>query len=228
MAIISRVFAGVKKALRIFGVTVFAVLLALVVYIMVCGCTGRAASVFGTTVIKIISGSMEPSIHEGDYISVKAISTDELKVGDIISFYSDDKDIEGRINTHRIVKKNANNTFVTKGDANKSEDSVLVSGDKVIGIYTGKLRFFRWLNSFASVKKLLMLLVIIPTLLAAIYEVKTIAAIKVDGKMAEAQKQAEQEKEKLMREAIDKEIERLRKEDEDKEKDKEESGGEQS
>lgn len=195
---------------------------------MVCGCTGRAASVFGTTVIKIISGSMEPSIHEGDYISVKAISTDELKVGDIISFYSDDKDIEGRINTHRIVKKNANNTFVTKGDANKSEDSVLVSGDKVIGIYTGKLRFFRWLNSFASVKKLLMLLVIIPTLLAAIYEVKTIAAIKVDGKMAEAQKQAEQEKEKLMREAIDKEIERLRKEDEDKEKDKEESGGEQS
>lgn len=228
MAIIGRVFAGVKKALRIFGVAVFAVLLALVVYIMVCGCTGRAASVFGTTVIKIISGSMEPSIHEGDYISVKAISTDELKVGDIISFYSDDKDIEGRINTHRIVKKNANNTFVTKGDANKSEDSVLVSGDKVIGIYTGKLRFFRWLNSFASVKKLLMLLVIIPTLLAAIYEVKTIAAIKVDGKMAEAQKQAEQKKEKLMREAIDKEIERLRKEDEDKEKDKKESGGEQS
>lgn len=226
MAIISRVFAGVKKALRIFGVAVFAVLLALVIYIMVCGCTGKAASVFGTTVIKIISGSMEPSIHEGDYILVKAISTDELKVGDIISFYSDDKDIEGRINTHRIVKKNANNTFVTKGDANKSEDSVLVSGDKVIGIYTGKLRFFRWLNSFASVKKLLMLLVVIPTLLAAIYEVKTIAAIKVDGKMAEAQKQAEQEKEKLMREAIDKEIERLRKEDKDK--DKEESGGEQS
>lgn len=194
----------VKIALTILGSAVFAALLSVTVYIMVCGCIGKTASIFGYSVLKVVSGSMEPSIHEGDYIYIKKTDTDSLKAGDIISFYSQDDSI--------------------KGDANKIEDSVTVQKVSVIGKYYGKLRFFKWLGSFASTKKLLILFVIIPTVCMAVYEVKTIAEIKIYSR-EEALKAAEAEKEKLMREAVEKEVQRLKmQENEKKEANSFESG----
>ena len=76
---------------------------------------------------------MEPSIHEGDYIYIKRTDTDSLKAGDIISFYSQDDSIKGEINTHRISAVLSDGTFVTKGDANKIEDSVTVQKVSIIG-----------------------------------------------------------------------------------------------
>ena len=119
----------VKIALTILGSAVFAALLSVTVYIMVCGCIGKTASIFGYSVLKVVSGSMEPSIHEGDYIYIKRTDTDSLKAGDIISFYSQDDSIKGEINTHRISEVLSDGTFVTKGDANKTEDSVTVQKD---------------------------------------------------------------------------------------------------
>ena len=52
----------VKIALTILGSAVFAALLSVTVYIMVCGCIGKTASIFGYSVLKVVSGSMEPSI----------------------------------------------------------------------------------------------------------------------------------------------------------------------
>jgi len=214
----------VKIALTILGSVVFAALLSVTVYIMVCGCIGKTASIFGYSVLKVVSGSMEPSIHEGDYIYIKRTDTDSLKAGDIISFYSQDDSIEGEINTHRISEVLSDGTFVTKGDANKIEDSVTVQKVTIIGKYYGKLRFFKWLGSFASGKKLLMLLVILPTVCMAVYEVKTIAEIKIYSR-EEALKAAEKEKEKLMREAVEKEVQRLKmQENEKKEANSFESG----
>lgn len=210
--------------MTILGSVVFAALLSVTVYIMVCGCIGKTASIFGYSVLKVVSGSMEPYIHEGDYIYIKMTDTDSLKAGDIISFYSQDDSIKGEINTHRISEVLSNGTFVTKGDANKIEDSVTVQKVSIIGKYYGKLRFFKWLGSFASGKKLLMLLVILPTVCMAVYEVKTIAEIKIYSR-EEALKAAEEEKEKLMREAVEKEVQRLKmQENEKKEANSFESG----
>ena len=210
--------------MTILGSAVFAALLSVTVYIMVCGCIGKTASIFGYSVLKVVSGSMEPSIHEGDYIYIKKTDTDSLKAGDIISFYSQDNSIKGEINTHRISEVLSDGTFVTKGDANKIKDSVTVQKVSIIGKYYGKLRFFKWLGSFASGKKLLMLLVILPTVCMAVYEVKTIAEIKIYSR-EEALKAAEKEKEKLMREAVEKEVQRLKmQENEKKEANSFESG----
>lgn len=55
-----------------------------------------------------------------------------------------------------------------------------------------------------------MLFVIIPTVCMAVYEVKTIAKIKIYSSREEALKAAEEEKEKLMREAVEKEVQRLK------------------
>ena len=93
-----------KKAVIGVLTAVLAALTALVVYIMVCNSQGRAASLFGTSVLKVVSGSMEPSIHEGDYIIVRKTDISKLREDDIICFYSNDSAIYGLPNTHRIVK----------------------------------------------------------------------------------------------------------------------------
>ena len=185
-----------------------AVMLGFVVYTAICNYQGRPAKVFGHSVAKVITGSMEPSIHEGDYVIIKSIDADKLKVGDIITFYSEDSSIYGMLNTHRIVDIDENGDFITKGDANPYKDSATVKKENVIGIYSGKSRFLKWINSFASGKKLLMLLVIIPMLCVSVYEVITIRRINAESK-EEGQLDPEKEKQRLIREAIDKEKQRL-------------------
>lgn len=197
-----------KKAVIGVLTAVLAALTALVVYIMVCNSQGKAASLFGTSVLKVVSGSMEPSIHEGDYIIVRKTDISKLREDDIICFYSNDSAIYGLPNTHRIVKVLDNGNFVTKGDANQSEDSVTVSADRIIGKYTGKAAFIKWINSFASLKKLILLGIIVTVTVAAVYEVRTITKTLAENKVEKEQKK-EEEKQRLIRQAIEREKQKL-------------------
>lgn len=86
--------------------------------------------IFGYSVFKIATGSMEPAISENDIIIVK--KCDEYKVSDIITYESNNAYI-----THRIVKMN-DNTIIARGDANNAEDKATdVSAviGKVVKIY---------------------------------------------------------------------------------------------
>lgn len=201
-------FTAVKRIVLIFAAAVLAVIISLSVYIMVCGMNGQTAVIFGTSVLRVVSGSMEPSISEGDYIIVRRAEASELKEGDIICFYSKDSSIYGMPNTHRIIRILPNGSFVTKGDANNSEDETPVSPDMIIGKYECKSGLLRFINSFTSVKKLILLAIIILISIAAIYEVRTVAkTVLSSGKENERRK--EEEKHRLIREAIDKEKEKL-------------------
>ena len=203
-----KAFKIVKTALKIIFTLLFVGVLACVIYVMVCNTQGKVANIFGRSIMKVVTGSMEPSIHTGDYILIKKTDTSTLKVGDVICFYSEDESIYGMPNTHRIAAVNNDGSFSTKGDANQTEDEVSVSKDRIIGKYDGKIRFLHWLNSFASARKLLMLLVIIPMCLVAVYEVVTITRIKNQSD-EDKEKLAQEEKQKLIRDAIEKEKQRL-------------------
>lgn len=199
----SRVLTVIKHILQAVSAAVLVLLAVLTVYIMVCNMKHKAAVVFGSSVLKVITGSMEPSIHEGDYIVVKKADPAELKEGDIICFYSGDKAIYGMPNTHRIVRILDDGSFVTKGDANNKEDPVPVTADSIIGKYRGKVRALRWINSFASVKKLIFAAIVIVMTAAAFYETVTIAKIS-----AECRAQKEQQND-AVRQAIEREKQKL-------------------
>ena len=186
------------------------VLVVFVGYIMMCSARGKAVEVCGRCILKVVTGSMEPSLHVGDFIYVKKADADSLSEGDIISFYSEDPDVYGKIVTHRIKQIQPDGTYITQGDANSVQDSKPVRYDQIIGKYQGKARFYRWVGSFADRKKLLLILVIIPMTLIALYEVKTIAKLGIEVKR-EKELSAE-DKEKLIREAIDREKARLERE----------------
>lgn len=91
------------------------------------------ARLIGLKVYTVLSGSMVPTYNVGDLIYVKEINTDELKVGDAITFMLD----KDTVATHRIVEivENSDKTisFRTKGDANKVVDANPVHSKNVIG-----------------------------------------------------------------------------------------------
>lgn len=78
----------------------------------------------------IVSGSMLPGIRPGDVVEVAPGSTD-LRVGEVVTFQS--PDVPGKVITHRLRSHNADGTWVTKGDANPSADSVPVPAQNIIG-----------------------------------------------------------------------------------------------
>lgn len=178
----------------------------LAVYISVCSARGVPAKLFGRSFARVMTGSMSPSISEGDYIIIK--SAGELKKGDIITFYSDDPTIYGKLNTHRIIGVAEDGSYITKGDANAEADPVTVKPSRIVGKYAGKSRFLRWVNSFASSKKLIMIAAVIPMLGVAIYEAATIGRITRESR-EERERAAAEEREKRLREAIDEEKRKL-------------------
>lgn len=203
-----RPFNYIKIFLRLLGIAVVVLCLTFMIYTIVCNNHGRAVCVSGHCILKVATGSMEPTLHDGDYIDIEQTEVSMLKKDDIISFYSSDPDIYNMINTHRIVEINDDGSFVTRGDANICDDKFTVSPEKVIGRYKKKIRFLRWISSFASGRKLLMLLVIIPLTVLSLYEVITVSKISAEVRRSSENK-AEEEKEKYIRELIDKEKQRL-------------------
>ena len=205
-----------SRGFNVFLSVFTALMVGFIAYIMVCSAKGKPVNVFGRSLLTVVTGSMEPSLHTGDYIYVKKVPADELEVGDVITFRSEEGDVSGKLVTHRIIEITPEGDFVTKGDANTIADSKRIRQDQIIGKYTGKAKFFKWINSFADRRKLLLILVIIPMTLIALYEVRTIS--KLGETVREKQEADSENMEKLMREAIDKEKERLAREEASAEK----------
>ncbi len=77
----------------------------------------RMPNIFGYSLLRIVSGSMESKYHVGDYIIIK--KQDNYKVDDVVT-YIDDND---NFVTHRIIKID-DTEVTTKGDANNIEDEI--------------------------------------------------------------------------------------------------------
>lgn len=82
-------------------------------------------NVFGYTYFVVASGSMSGTIEVDDVIFVKI--TDDVKVGDIITYKND----EGDIITHRLVDINGDR-YIAKGDVNNVSDDA-IKKENIIG-----------------------------------------------------------------------------------------------
>lgn len=101
--------------------------------LVVAGATAYAART-ETMHLHIVGGSMEPTIHLGDIITVDP--SREAEVGDVITFSVDDHTV-----THRVIQRwtsvdphgVVHTMFKTKGDANKTADAWTLSDGQVMG-----------------------------------------------------------------------------------------------
>lgn len=122
-----RLFKGVIKVCnKIFTVlAVFIIFLAVYNLISAKIFNNKYTNFFGYTFFEVISGSMSPNIEKSDFIFID-VGYDDYKIGDIITYESNDSFI-----THRIIEL-TDSAVVTKGDANNSADNP-INKDKIIG-----------------------------------------------------------------------------------------------
>ena len=86
---------------------------------------------FGYQLYGVLSGSMEPKYGVGSVVYVKNMDPYEVKIGDAITFYIEGNDT---VATHRVIEINlVEQSFITKGDANKSVDGEPISFERLIG-----------------------------------------------------------------------------------------------
>ncbi len=119
-----------KKILRIvrkvFFWLIIVFLAALLISFVVIKINDGMPTMFGYSIQRVSSGSMEPELQVGDLIFSKDVkSPDEINVGDIVTFKGD-ADFDFKKVTHRVIEvpaaKNGERFFITKGDANKADD----------------------------------------------------------------------------------------------------------
>lgn len=133
----------------------------------------KEVSFFGYRLFYVTTGSMEPTVPVGAVILVHE-SREPYQIGDIITFYSKDRAIYGRPNTHRVVgiqKENGQVFYNTRGDANSSPDIEPISSDDVIGRLvwqTGAVPFVGNLIAFLGTRFGFVLLILLPLLLITV------------------------------------------------------------
>lgn len=132
------------------------------------------APIPGNYKIKIVkSGSMEPAIKTGGIVVIRP--SDSYKVGDVITF---GKDTPTQIpTTHRIVATEGSGSsqmFLTKGDANETEDPNPTSIKDVTGKVWFDLPYLGYVLDFAKKPVGFALLVGIPALSVIIDEIMKI------------------------------------------------------
>ena len=113
---------------KIWGVvsTVLVILVVLVAVFLM------GSRILGFRVFNVISGSMEPTYSVGDLLYVKTVDPDSVKVGDPITFVLNEDLV---VATHRVVAVDRENRqFVTKGDANETEDANPVHFNNLVGV----------------------------------------------------------------------------------------------
>lgn len=82
--------------------------------------------IFGYSQLVVTSGSMEPAFSAGDMILIR--QEEDYALGDIVTFRLSSGDLV----THRIVGS-VEGSFITKGDANNTEDDELLDPQQIVG-----------------------------------------------------------------------------------------------
>lgn len=137
-----------KKAISVLNRIISIILIALLLFagyvfitVMRAG-KDKVPSVFGYSFLQVATGSMEPTIPTRSMIIVRQTDAKDVKVGDVITFYSNDPLIINLPNTHRvtaIAQENGAPVFTTRGDASDTDDPYTVPADRLIGVY---VRYF--------------------------------------------------------------------------------------
>lgn len=117
--------------------------------------------VFGYQIYSVISGSMEPEIPVGSMVYIKNEAPEDMEKDDVIAFYGA-KDSNAII-THRVVENRiVMGEFVTKGDANQTEDMNPTPYANFIGRVTLSIPYLGTIaQMFTSITGKLMAVVVI-------------------------------------------------------------------
>lgn len=123
------------------------------------------APLYGAYVI--VSGSMDPTIKVRDAIIIKRYDDQELKVGDIVTYRSEDPYFYGIMITHRIIDieyANGQRQYITKGDHNATRDRLPVKSNQIYGKVVMMIPKIGYIQTFLATSYGWVIAVVIPCL----------------------------------------------------------------
>jgi signal peptidase len=124
---------------------------------------------------------MEPTIMVYDVIIDTRVTKDEdLKIGDIITFYSNTIDTGGYTVTHRIediYESNGIKYYTTKGDNNIDADSGIITIDNIVGKCRFIIPSIGKMQMFITSRAGWVLIILIPALGIIIIDIKKLIKI---------------------------------------------------
>lgn len=127
----------------------------------------------GYTPMIVLTDSMYPDIKSGDLIIAKTVESDQVQVGDVITFY-DPASKTGAVVTHKVVELTeveGELAFITQGVANNAPDEVPVPAENLIGVYQTRIAGVGHVAMFMQTTPGLILCVGVPLLLLIGYDI---------------------------------------------------------
>lgn len=137
---------GKQKALTIVGAILCVILIPILIInltLIVKSYTNteEVPSIGGVFPMIVLTDSMYPEIKSGDLIICHTAEAEDIKEGDVISFF-DPMGSGTSVVTHRVlevINDNGEISWRTKGDNNNAEDQVAVPADNLVGIYSSRI-----------------------------------------------------------------------------------------
>ena len=180
---------------KIIKFIIFLILILYLAFILIQRISGNQ-SIFGYRIFSVATGSMIPEYNVNDVLAIKEINTDELKVGDDITYIGNKLDVSGRIVTHRIIEikeENGEKIYITKGINNIAEDPS-IKGNQIYGKVVGKIPVITEINHIIKNQYGFFFLIFVPLVAVIFLEIAdTITEMKRDKKDKEAEENGEKE-----------------------------------
>lgn len=143
----------VQKTLKVLFSVLSVVIIAAAVFLfaetMIARSQNREVRIFGYSYHIVVTGSMDPTIKVGEFVTVKHTEIAKVKKDDIVMFRSVDSAsaVYGQLVIHRVKEVLSSDTngvirLITKGDNESATiDPFPVTEDNFVGIMTGKSVF---------------------------------------------------------------------------------------
>ena len=131
-------------------------LIVVLIFFLIIGIIGKVQlsaenpypSFMGFRALTVLTGSMSPKLKAGDIVIIREVSKDSIKVGDVVTYNTDNLLITHRVN--QIVNKDNNILFITKGDANNTVDTDAIRANQIMGKKIIRLPYAGYVSRFIS------------------------------------------------------------------------------
>ena len=97
-----KIFSRIRLVL---GSILVAVLFVTLIITLISRVSGKTPEMFGISLLRISSNSMEPELMVGDIILIKNTDIEQINEGDIISYRGEKSSYAGKIITHKVVSE---------------------------------------------------------------------------------------------------------------------------
>jgi len=209
-----------RMILNIIGYAVVGISTVFLISVMISHINGNMTFIGRHALVWIMTDSMEETIPAKSYILIEKVSAADVKKDDIIIYRSDDPEIEGMFNTHRVIDIVGNNEeFVMKGDHNQAADKYNAAADKVVGRYIKGLPRLSLVGRFLATK--MGVITSVTTIFALFVAICFPGIISAVNERIEKQKKQKQE---MIDRMVMEEVERLRSENSQKGNDRDSNG----